>query len=215
MLHCPSLLRPLYDYEKSDDATTILTQGDAKAENNLQTILYPFVGEQKDAMAKQVPEPNDAVSSKSAAAATAYLEGKGSNPFAGLSREQLSTITNDDSGSFTVNERRAAYRQAHSEEEAWRAQVLAKATKEYEDSGKLTEFFKESLAHFMELPKMEQALYKEYYASDLQSKIKLDFNYFNHSAGDAGPTPGSLATLNTAGASAGTSNIAQLLKFPE
>lgn len=186
----------------------------AKAEKNLQTILYPFVGEQKDAMAKQVPQPNDAVSSQSATAATAYLEGKGANPFAGLSREQLSTITNDDSGSFTVNERRAAHRQAHSEEEAWRVQVLAKATKEYEDSGKLTEFFKESLAHFMELPKMEQALYKEDYASDLQTKIKLDFNYFNHSAGDAGPSPGSLATLNIAGVSAAVSNIAQLLKFP-
>jgi hypothetical protein len=52
-----------------------------------------------------------------------------------------------------VNERRAAYRQAHREEEAWRTQVIAKAVQEYEESGKLTEFFKESLAHFMDLPK--------------------------------------------------------------
>lgn len=184
----------------------------AKAEQNIRSILYPFEGAQKAAMAKQLPEPNDAVSSKSASAATAYLEGKGSNPFAGLSREQLSTITNDDSGSFTVNERRAAHRQAHNEEEAWRMQVIAKAVKEYEDSGKLTQFFKDSLAHFMELPKMEQALYKENYANDLRDKIKLDFNYFTHAPGNGAATPGSLATLNSNG---GASNIADLLKFPD
>lgn len=183
----------------------------AKAATNIQTILYPFEGEQKAAAATQVPQPNDAAATQSAAAATAYLEGKGSNPFTGLSREQLSTITNDESGAFTVNERRAAYRQAHSEEEAWRMQVIAKAVKEYEDSGKLTEFFKESLAHFMELPKMEQALYPENYASGLADKIKLDFNYFTHAAGDGAPTPGSLATLNPGG----KSNLADLIKFPE
>lgn len=183
----------------------------AKATKNIQTILYPFEGEQKAAAAKQVPQPNDAAATQSAAAATAYLEGKGSNPFTGLSREQLSTITNDESGAFTVNERRAAYRQAHSEEEAWRTQVIAKAVKEYEESGKLTEFFKESLAHFMDLPKMERALYPEDYASGLADKIKLDFNYFTHAAGDGGPTPGSLATLN----SGGNPNLADLIKFPE
>lgn len=184
----------------------------AKAEKNIQTILYPFEGEQKAAAAKQLPQPNDAAATQSASAATAYLEGNGSNPFKGLSREQLSTITNDDSGSFTVNEKRAAHRQAHSEEEAWRMQVIAKAVQEYEGSGKLTEFFKESLAHFMDLPKMEQALYPEDYASGLADKIKLDFNYFTHAAGDGAATPGSLATLNTHGNS---SNIADLLKFPD
>ena len=184
----------------------------AKAEKNIQAILYPFEGEQKAAAAKQVPQPNDAASTQSASAATAYLEGNGANPFKGLSREQLSTITNDESGSFTVNEKRAAYRQAHSEEEAWRMQVIAKAVQEYEGSGKLAEFFKESLAHFMDLPKMEQALYPEDYASGLADKIKLDFNYFTHAAGDGAPTPGSLATLNTRG---NASNIADLIKFPD
>jgi hypothetical protein len=183
----------------------------AKVEKNIQTILYPFEGEQKAAAAKQTPQPNDAASTQSASAATAYLEGSGANPFKGLSREQLSTITNDESGSFTVNEKRAAYRQAHSEEEAWRMQVIAKAVQEYESSGKLTAFFKESLAHFMDLPKMEQAVYPEDYASGLADKIKLDFNYFTHSAGDGAPTPGSLATLNTNG---NASNIADLIKFP-
>jgi hypothetical protein len=183
----------------------------ARATKNIQTILYPFEGEQKAAAARQVPQPNDTAATQSASAATAYLEGKGSNPFTGLSREQLSTIINDESGAFTVNERRAAYRQAHSEEEAWRMQVIAKAVKEYEESGKLTEFFKESLAHFMDLPKMEQALYPEDYAGDLASKIKLDFNYFTHAAGDGAPTPGSLATLN----SKGSATLADLIKFPE
>ncbi|USX27770.1 hypothetical protein NHH73_05630 [Oxalobacteraceae bacterium OTU3CINTB1] len=184
----------------------------AKAEKNIQTILYPFEGAQKAAAAKQLPQPSDAASTQSASAATAYLEGNGANPFKGLSREQLSTIANDDSGSFTINEKRAAYRQAHSEEEAWRMQVIAKAVQEYESSGKLTEFFKESLAHFMDLPKMEQARYPEDYASGLADKIKLDFNYLTHAAGDGAPTPGSLATLNTHG---NASDIADLIKFPD
>lgn len=111
-----------------------------------------------------------------------------------------------------MNEKRAAHRQAHTEEEAWRTQVIAKAVKEYEDSGKLTEFFKESLAHFMELPEMEQALYPENYASGLADKIKLDFNYFTHSVGAGAAAPGSLATLDTRGNS---SNIADLIKFPD
>jgi hypothetical protein len=179
----------------------------SRVQANIQTVLYTFDAEHRAAAAKQVPEPADAASLKSAASATAFLDGKAPNPFAGLSREQLATIANDESGTFTVNERRAAYTQSYQEEEAWREQVVAKASNEYNTTGKMTNFFKEVLTHFNGLPQLEQSLYPENYASDLQAKVDLDFNYFNHSAGDAGPTPGSLATLNQ--------GLLDLLKFPD
>ena len=163
--------------------------------DNTTDILYPLDAEHKAAAAKQVPQPNDAAAAKSAAAATAFVDRKGPNPFAGLSREQLSAISNDDSGTFTINERRAAFTQAYQEEEAWRTQVVAQAMQEYNTTGKMTNFFKSVLAHFNTLPQLEQSQYPANYASDLEDKIKLDFNYFNHAAGDGGPTPGSLADL--------------------
>ncbi|PJC99964.1 hypothetical protein GQ37_006615 [Janthinobacterium sp. BJB1] len=163
--------------------------------DNTADILYPLDAEHMAAAAKQVPQPNDAAAAKSAAAATAYVERKGPNPFAGLSREQLSAISNDDSGTFTINERRAAFMQAYQEEEAWRTQVVAQAMHEYNTTGKTTNFFKSVLAHYHALPQLEQSQYPANYASDLEDKIKLDFNYFNHAAGNGGPTPGSLADM--------------------
>ncbi|WP_300759702.1 hypothetical protein [Janthinobacterium sp.] len=168
----------------------------ARLNANIRDINYPLDAAHKEAAAQQAPQPNDAASARSAAAATAFIDGRGANPFAGLSREQLAAITHDDSGTFTINERRAAYTQAYDEEQAWRTQVVAQAMHEYDTTGKMTDFFKSVLSHFEGLPKLEQALYPEDYASDLQDKIKLDFNYFNHAAGDGGPTPGSLASMS-------------------
>lgn len=202
---------------KAATATSDSTQGlghdalSSKVQKNIETVLYPFDTAHRAAAAKQVPDPADAASVKSAASATAFLDGRAENPFAGFSREQLITITNDESGTFTVNERRAAYTQAYNEEEAWREQLAAKGMSEYNSTGKMTNFFKEALSHFNELPELEQSLYPANYASDLQAKVKLDFNYFNHSAGDAGPTPGSLAMLNKSGK---LSNLFDLMKFP-
>ena len=158
-------------------------------------VFYELDTAHKTAAAAQLPQPDDKASAKSATAATEFVNGKGSNPFAGLSREQLSTISHDESGTFTINERRAAATQAYREESAWRQQVVSQAMQEYNNTGKMTKFFGSVLDHFNTLPPLEQATYPENYASDLQAKIKLDFNYFNHSAGDAGPTPGSIADI--------------------
>lgn len=186
---------------KAETATSASLQGlghDALASrvnDSISRILYPLDTAHKAAAAQQEPQPNDAASAKSAAAATAYIDGRGKNPFAGLSRDQLATIAYDESGTFTVNERRAAYYQAGDDEQAWRQQVVAQAMHEYDTTGKMTDFFKSVLAHFNDLPKLEQAQYPEQYASGLEDKIKLDFNYFNHAPGDAAPTPGSLASM--------------------
>ena len=168
---------------------------DKISQNNLAT-LYPLDEQHKAAAAAQTPEPNDAESAQSAKAATAFVDKKGPNPFAGLSREQLSTIAQDESGTFTVNEKRAAFIQAYDEEQAWRQKVVAEAMREYNETGKMTKFFSSVLGHFNALPEAEQVLYPADYASGLQEKIDLDFNYFNHAAHDGAPTPGSLASLS-------------------
>lgn len=163
---------------------------------DIRKVFYELTPDNKASAAKQLPEPADEAAVRSARAATDFVAGRGANPFAGLSREQLSTIAHDDSGTFTINERRAAQSQAYDEEQVWRRKVVAEAMHEYNTTGKMTKFFSAVLEHFEGLPKLEQATYPENYASDLQAKIDLDFNYFNHSAGDAGPTPGSLADIS-------------------
>src|SRR5471032_245230 len=82
---------------------------------NIRAVLYPLDDEHKAAAALQAPEPNDASSAASAAAATAFVDDSSRpNPFAGLSRDQLATISSDESGTFTINEKRAAFMQAYS-----------------------------------------------------------------------------------------------------
>lgn len=155
-----------------------------KVRQNIAAVTYTLTEENKARMAREVPAPADASALASAAAANAFVNDlTGPNPFAGLSREQLSTIANDDSGTFTTNERYAAYRQAYEEEQQWRTHVLAEAMAEYHASGKLTNFFESVLDHFNTLPRAEQALYPADYATDLQQKIDLDFNYFTNTPG--------------------------------
>lgn len=160
-------------------------------------LNYPRTTENIRAKSLEVPNPLDAESTASAAAANAYVANpKSPNPFAGLSRGQLSSIVNDESGSFTTNERYAAYRQAWDEELAWRSKAVADAMAEYRRTGKLTDFFSSALAHFSTLPAAEQALYPKSYAADLQGKVDLDFNYFTHMPyGQAGKADISLASL--------------------
>ncbi|WP_181919457.1 hypothetical protein [Alkalilimnicola ehrlichii] len=93
------------------------------------------------------------------------------NPFAGLSREQLSLIIYDDSGTFTVNERRAAHHEAYRQEQAWKRAVVDKAMDEYNRTGKMTNFYTEVLAHYESLPPIEQAQLPANYKADLQMRI--------------------------------------------
>ncbi|MFW0753388.1 hypothetical protein ACN1C3_01380 [Pseudomonas sp. H11T01] len=112
--------------------------------------------------------------------ATQHVSGGGTNPFAGLSRDQLALITYDDSGTFTINERRAAWSEAFDQESAWGQMVVARAMAEYNSTGKLTHFFTAVLDHYKTLPSIEQAQYPDSYETQLQGWIDLDFNYWTH-----------------------------------
>lgn len=116
--------------------------------------------------------------------ATAFVNGSfrnnaGSepNPFADLSAQQLATIAHDESGTFTVNESRAAALESYRREEIWRVRLVAEMLEESHSTGKISQSLKKVLAHFNAMPKMEQVQYPENYAGDLMAKIDLDFNY--------------------------------------
>lgn len=169
------------------------TELGAKAERMVDQILYELTPANAARFAAETPKTSDPALLKRAQLATAFVNGGmkdnvGSepNPFAGLSREQLANITYDESGAFTVNERRAAFSESYRLEEQWRVKVVAQMQDEYGRTGKLTDFFKEILDHYNGLPAMEQAQYPENYALDLGVKIKLDFNYRTGKPGAAG-----------------------------
>ncbi|WP_231876443.1 hypothetical protein [Azotobacter vinelandii] len=171
-----------------------------KAATLLDQIIgdsYHYNQELHDA---EVPNTDDPKLLARAEQATDFVNGKGSNPFKGMSRDQLALIAYDDSGTFTVNERRAAWQEAYDQEEAWRQKVVAKAEDEYNRTGKLTNFFIEVLEHYKELPAIEQAQYPSDYAARLQGMIDLDFNYMTHQAeGDGASSAGLIERLLAAG----------------
>lgn len=57
----------------------------------------------------QTPNTNNPELLARARQATGFINGTDSNPFKGLTRDQLNLIAHDDGGSFTINERRAAW----------------------------------------------------------------------------------------------------------
>lgn len=154
----------------------------AKASELLGRISGDGYFANKAANDAEVPDTEDLGLVARAQNATQFVNGNGKNPFSGMSREQLSLISYDDSGRFTVNERRAAWSESSDQEFAWRQKVVANSIAEYNGTGKLTTFFTAALEHFKELPPIEQAQYPDSYQTKLQDWIALDFNYKTHRA---------------------------------
>ncbi|WLH48396.1 hypothetical protein [Pseudomonas beijingensis] len=152
----------------------------AKANELLSKISGDGYFINKKANDAEVPDTQDPVLLARAANATQFVNGSGKNPFAGMSSDQLSLIIYDDSGSFTTNERRAAWRESFDQESAWRQKVVANAMAEYNGTGKLTKFFTAALEHYKGLPVIVQAQYPNSYEAKLQGWIALDFNYKTH-----------------------------------
>lgn len=135
----------------------------------------------KKANDAEVPDTQDPVLLARASDATQFVNGNGKNPFAGMSSAQLSLVVYDNSGSFTTNERRAAWSESSDRESTWRQSVVANSMAEYNNTGKLTKFFTAALDHYKDLPLIEQAQYPDSYEAKLQGWIALDFNYKTHS----------------------------------
>lgn len=143
----------------------------------------------------EVPKRDDPQAVSLAKQATAFANRAGSNPFKGMSREQLDLIAYDDSGAFTINERHAAWQEAYDQEEAWRVQVIAQGALEYRRTGKQNDFFAAVLKHYQGLPAIEQAQYPADYTAQLQHWISLDFNFRTNRAEGSGASHTSLIEL--------------------
>ncbi|MDY7563019.1 hypothetical protein QN382_06125 [Pseudomonas sp. 10B1] len=147
------------------------------------TLTNTFSGEgyfsHKAQHDREAPDSNDPELIARAQQATEYVNSAAvggktvKNPFDGLSRDQLALITFDDSGLYTVNERRAASYCADHIEEAWCKKVADMAMEEYNRTGtaQTPKVLAEMLSHYRTLPRIEQAQFPEGYATDLQSKI--------------------------------------------
>ena len=188
---------------RADERDKTLTRSELadKAKTALSQIQGDSYFANKAKHDSEVPKTSDPELLVRAKQATAYVNSAArggsseKNPFTGLSRDQLANIVYDDSGTYTINERRAASYEVDRQEEVWRVKVTTQAMDEYNRTGKMTNFFSSVLDHFKELPAIEQAQYPKDYASDLQSKIDLDFNYRTHQAEGKGKGPISLIEM--------------------
>ncbi|RMQ97033.1 hypothetical protein ALP94_04112 [Pseudomonas savastanoi pv. glycinea] len=125
----------------------------------------------------EVPETSDPVLIERAKLATIYVnksmaqDPTARNPFADLTREQAVLIAYDDKGSYTVNERQAAWARSASLEQQWRTGSIARGGQEYNSCGKRPKFMTECLEHYRALPAIERARYDKGYESRLEASI--------------------------------------------
>jgi hypothetical protein len=93
---------------------------------------------------------------------------RSSNPFGGLSREDMVLIAYDENDTFTVNERYAAFQGAYQLEQNFRE---AHCRRSSEGSFNQHPFlcYAELLTHYRSLPSIEQAQYPEDYEARIES----------------------------------------------
>jgi hypothetical protein len=97
------------------------------------------------------------------------------SPFEKLSHEQLNHIAYDDSGAFTLNERRAAYQGVQKMDDAWRKVAIPEGIIEQTRTGKASKFYSEALSYFKSLPAIEKAVdYPSDAEAILKARIKAD-----------------------------------------
>jgi hypothetical protein len=168
--------------------TLTRSQLSAKANGIVKDLTSQATPTQQAAHDAETPHTSDPDLLAKAKQATAFLAvsrtgtGTANNPFAGLSREQLYDVVFDDSGSYTFNERTAAFTALSDQENQWRNKVSSDATTEYKTTGKLTKFYTAVLDHYNSLPAIQKSLYPENYASTLKASIAA-------SASGSGKTP--------------------------
>jgi len=98
------------------------------------------------------------------------------NPFSGLSLDQLVLIAYDDSASFTINERRAAWSGSSRLEYQWERGAVARSQLESSSTGKVPVFLTEVLNHYKALPLIEQVQdrFPENYVAHMEAKIQAE-----------------------------------------
>ncbi len=155
------------------DASTDRRGLAAIASSVAEELFGPGYNQNKAVYDAEVPDSTDPQRLAQATQATDFLNGKGTNPFKGMSRDQLALITYDDSGAFTVNERRAAWQESSDQHEAWAREVVARIMDEYNSKGRVSSSTYQSiLDYYQSLPAIEEAQLPGGYASQLMTQIQ-------------------------------------------
>ncbi|PMR73986.1 hypothetical protein [Billgrantia endophytica] len=169
---------------RADERDSALSRKElgVRAEERLGQILGPNYTANKARHDSEVPNTDDPALLARAQQATDFVNTANSsretpNPFSGLSNDQLTLIIYDDSGAYTVNERRTAYYEAAEQRQAWKREVVAKTIAEYNSTGKMTNFYSEVLAYYESFPPIEKAQYPVDYTENLQQRINDDTDH--------------------------------------
>ena len=127
----------------------------------------------------EIPDTDHPALLERAKQATLFTNGTGTNPFTGLSQDQLRLIIYDEGGGYTINERKAAYTEKRELEEVWNRAICQRYVDEYCKTGKSTETLVMILAHYNELPPIEKAQYPASFAANLTSDDSSAMAIFN------------------------------------
>lgn len=127
----------------------------------------------------EIPNTQDPALLERAKQATLYANGLGKNPFSGMPRDQLELIIYDDSGSFTINERRAALYEESDQDYAWRRRVVDDYFENRNSPGKAAEFYQTVLDYHRALPLVARSAAPEGYEAKLEEWIELELNVTN------------------------------------
>ncbi|MBX6964371.1 hypothetical protein [Alcaligenes faecalis] len=148
-----------------------------------QALLKVFTGDSyydhKKTHDAQVPDTDDPAHLARARQATAFLNDRNKpNPFKGLSQEQLALITYDESGTFTVNERHAAWSEAYAQDQVQRRILCKKMEDEYNRTGKVANTLLDVYKHYQSLPSIERAVQiPAVYEDQLLARINAGANF--------------------------------------
>jgi hypothetical protein len=121
----------------------------------------------------EVPDTDDPELLARAKQATEFVNGRGTNPFAGMSREQLALIFYDKGDAFTLNERHAAFSEYQKQELAWKHTVVAQAQNEERTTGTFTNFYKACIAEYQAGSAIEQSSYHPNYVGRMEHYIRF------------------------------------------
>jgi hypothetical protein len=117
------------------------------------------------------PQTDDPELVARAQKASDYIHQHGTNPFAGLSRDQLALIMYDEGDAFTTDERLAALYEYGRQRSIWSQQICAQGQAEMQSTGTYINFFKAAIAEYQAGSPIEQAIYPENYAAARQRWI--------------------------------------------
>lgn len=117
---------------------------------------------------EEVPDTEDPTLLARAKQATDFFQHKSPNPFSGMPRNQLDAITYDDSGAYTINERRAAQAEQQTQDTAyWMPILMADAV-----SGDHRATYKAALDYYDKMSPLERAS-RNYSPDYVSSTTKL------------------------------------------